>query len=227
MSILLFLLLSIFLVLQVDLVQTWLGRAATAYLSSELDTEISIERVSFRLVKSVVLKGVLIKDLHGDTLVHTSEINVSISKFSTKDHNITVSSLLLSNGTFNLNRYKGEIHDNLHFLTSYFASTDTTAGVPWNIKIKNVELENMHFRRFDENDTAKVHGVNFSDLDLSSIYGEFNNFHVVNDTIFTDISKLKFKEKSGFSLNELSGNAKVSATEIKIDHLVITSPFTN
>jgi uncharacterized membrane protein len=106
MSILLFLLLSIFLVLQVDVVQTWLGRAATAYLSSELDTEISIERVSFRLVKSVVLKGVLIKDLHGDTLVHTSEINVSISKFSTKDHNLTVSNLLLSTGTFNLNRYK-------------------------------------------------------------------------------------------------------------------------
>lgn len=171
------------LILQVDTVQTWLGKAATSYLASELDAEISIERLSFRLVKSVVLKGVLIKDLHGDTLVYAQEINVAVSKFSSKDRNITISNLLLSQGIFNLNRYKGEEHDNLNFLTSYFASSDTSASAPWNVQLKSLELDNMHFRRKNENDTFQVRGVNFENLDVSSIYGKFNDVHVINDSI--------------------------------------------
>lgn len=222
-----FLLLSVFCILQVDTVQTWLGRVATAYLSSELDAEISVERISFRLVKSVVLKGVLIKDQHNDTLVYSKEINVSISKFSTKSHHITVNNLLVSNGDFNLNRYKGEQHDNLFFLTNYFSSTDTTKGTPWNLVVKNVELENLHFRRLDENDTTTIHGVNFSNLDLNSIYGKFENFHTQNDSIFTDISNLKFNEKCGFSIHEFSGKAKISGTEIRVNDLIVRSPNTD
>ena len=226
MSILLFLLLSVFLILQVDTVQTWLGKAATSYLASELDAEISIERLSFRLVKSVVLKGVLIKDLHGDTLVYAQEINVAVSKFSSKDRNITISNLLLSQGIFNLNRYKGEEHDNLNFLTSYFASSDTSASAPWNVQLKSLELDNMHFRRKNENDTFQVRGVNFENLDVSSIYGKFNDVHVINDSIFADIKNLRFNEKSGFTINDFSGDAKLSDTEIRVEHLVIRSPYT-
>ena len=227
MSILLFLLATIFLILKVDAVQTWLGRAFTTYLSSELNAEISIDRVSFRLVKSIVLKGVLVKDLHGDTLIYASEINVAISKFSTKERQLSISNLLLSNGTFNLNRYKGEENDNLNFLIDYFSSTDTSSSAPWALNVKNLVFENMHFRRLNENDTDKVHGVNFSNLDLSSIYGDFNNFHIINDSIFADIDKLRFKEKCGFSINEFSGQAKVSNTEIRVKNLVIHSPNTN
>jgi hypothetical protein len=109
--------LSVILVLQVDAVQTWLGKAATSYLSSELKAEISIERLSFRLVKSVVLKGVLIKDQSGDTLVYAKEINVAISKFSSKDKEILRSAIFYyRKELFNLNRYKGEEHDNLFSL---------------------------------------------------------------------------------------------------------------
>jgi hypothetical protein len=84
----------------------------------------------------------------------------------------------------------------------------------------------MHFRRHNENDTFQVRGVNFENLDVSSIYGKFNDVHVINDSIFADIRKLRFNEKSGFIVNDFSGDAKLSDTEIRVEDLVIRSPFT-
>jgi hypothetical protein len=221
------LLVSVILVLQVDSVQTFLARRATSYLSSELKADISIKRLSFRLVKSVILQGVLIKDQHNDTLLYVDELNVSISSFSTQKHTMKIGRLTLNDATFNLNRYKGEEHDNLHFLTEYFASSDTTASTPWNIVVKGISLSNLHFRRLIEDDTTHINGVNFSNLDVSSIYGDFDNFHTSKDTIFTEIDRLRFREKSGLVINEFSGKAKVCGTQIAVDHLVIKSPYTD
>ena len=127
LGLLLILLVFVILTLQVDSVQTFLARRVAAYLSSELKTTIQIKGLSFRLVKSVVLKGVLIEDLKHDTLLYAEELNVGITSLSTKNRILKINTLKLVNATFNLNRYSGEQHDNLFFLTEYFSSSDTTS----------------------------------------------------------------------------------------------------
>ncbi|MBL0104290.1 MAG: translocation/assembly module TamB domain-containing protein [Bacteroidetes bacterium] len=227
LGILVFLVCLVFLVLQVDTVQTWLGRRVTSYLSSELNAKISVERVSIRLVKSVVLNGVYVEDQHGDTLVWLDELNASIGSISTNKHLLKISKLSLSKGQFNLTRYHGEEHDNIQFLSDYFASTDTTPSAPWDLRVTALVLEDMTFRRQVEDDTAKVFGVDFEHLDVSGINGKFSNFYTKNDSIFTVISGLRFKEASGFQVDEFSADAKVSTTEIRMNGLVIKSPNTN
>ncbi len=213
----------ILLVLRADRVQTFFARRVAAYLSSELNTEVSIQGLSFRLIKNVRLNGVLIKDLHNDTLVYAKEIDVNISAFSTQKHLLKISKLTFNTAVFNLNKYKGEEHDNLHFLTEYFSSNDTTSSAPWKVSVKNLSLINLRFKRLDENDTTKVHGVNFSDLALTGINGSFNNFHQENSNLFVNIDQLKFKDKSGFQLEELNTEAKISSQEIIAKNLLIRS----
>lgn len=227
LGLLLILLVFVILTLQVDSVQTFLARRVAAYLSSELKTTIQIKGLSFRLVKSVVLKGVLIEDLKHDTLLYAEELNVGITSLSTKNRILKINTLKLVNATFNLNRYSGEQHDNLFFLTEYFSSSDTTSPTsPWKVSLKNISLSNLHFTRWIEEDTAKVRGVNFSDLDVNSIFGSINNFQVVNESTYADFDRLRFNEKSGFSVNEFSGKSKLTSQQIKIDHFILNTPNT-
>ena len=61
-------------------VQSYFAEKATAYLSTELKTKISIEKVDIVLFKHVDLKNVFIQDLQGDTLVNLAHLLVDLDK---------------------------------------------------------------------------------------------------------------------------------------------------
>jgi hypothetical protein len=207
----------LFVSIQFESVQTFFAKRLTAYLSDELNTKVSIDRVSIRLIKSVVLKGLYIEDLHGDTLLYAGDLDVSIKDITTKKKFLEISKLTLSDAKFHLRHYSGDKHDNLYFLTDYFSSGDTTkSGTPWVVKLNDVALRNMQFMHNEDFDTTAGPGVNFSHLSVNDINGDFKNFHTKGDSIFVDISSLRFWEKSGFVINNFSANAMLSSGEISL-----------
>jgi hypothetical protein len=218
----------LFVVVQFDSVQTFFAKRLTAYLSTELNAKINIDKVSIRFVKSVVLKGLYIEDQHGDTLLYAADFDVDINDISTKKHFLELNTITLSSAKFHLHHYKGDEHDNLHFLTSYFASSDTsTKGAPWLVKVKNVKLQGMEFTHHEDKDTSEYRGVNFSHLDVTGINGDFRDLSSDHDTIFVNIASLQFKEKCGFDIQRFSAHAKVSSSEVVLNNLRIVSPNTN
>lgn len=198
-------------------------------MSTELQTKVTIERVSIHFVRSVVLEKLYIEDQHGDTLIYTDRFEVNISNLSTKNRMLNIDKVVLKNGDFNLNRYSKEEHDNLHFLTEYFSSEDTTttSNAPWKINLKSLELVNMHFSRRIEDDTALVYGVDFSNLNIRNINGSFSNYTMINDSIFIGIDHLSFSDQSGFKVFEIASQAKISNDEIRLKNLVIRTDHTN
>ena len=214
--------------IHLDSVQTFLAKRLTSYFSKELKTHVHINGVSIRFVKSIVLEGFYVEDQQGDTLVYTDELKIAIDDLSTKDHLLDIGKLTLSKGQFNLIHHKGEKHDNLHFITEYFSSTDTSSqGKSWTIKLKNVELKDVGFRNDVEDDSSEISGVNFSHLNVKNINGDFRNFSTLNDSIFVEIHSLAFNDQSGFRLDEFSADAKMSSKEIRLKKLTIKTPFTD
>jgi hypothetical protein len=219
----------LFLAVQTDGFQTWLANRLTAYLSAETNSKITVGRVSIRFFTSASLREVYVESPAKDTLFYFDEIGVRIDDISTKDKRLAIGKLTLTNGFFNLINQKGQEHDNLYFLTSYFSSgdtTDTTAS-PWKIKLKELELDNFRFVYHDYNEAPIPFGVDFSHIDVQNVYGDLHDIHFVNDSIFAAIDQLKFKEKSGFEMQELSAIAKVSGTEIRVLSLEATTPYSH
>jgi hypothetical protein len=95
------------------------------------------------------------------------------------------------------------------------------------IELDNLELANVHFRHDLESDTALAGLVDFSHLDVKEINGNFNDFRVRGDSVFVNIDKLRFTDKSGFRLTELSAEAKVAPDEMLMHKLAIVSPSTD
>ncbi len=227
-AVLLLLIGSSFVLLQVPSVQTWLAQRATAYLSDELKTKVTVGKVSIQFFKKVSLKNLYIEDLHHDTLFYADELLIDIKELSTSQHYLDLNKITLDHAKFFLTRHHGENSDNLKFLSDYFASGDTSAtSAKWTIKLRDVRFEDVTFRHDVEDDKPEPGGVDFAHLDVKNVYGDLNDISFVNDSIFVNVDKLRFKDKSGFQLDELSTDAKVASDELRLNKLIIRTPSTD
>ena len=212
--------------LQTSNVQTWLAKRAAAYLSEKLETKVEVGSLHIRFAKSILLKNLFIEDLHRDTLLYAEELFVTIKNFSYSGQNLEVKTIKLRDAKFYLTRYHGESYDNIHFLIDFFSvKEDTiTSTSKWNTSLETIRLENVRFRHVVEDDVAETKGVDFSHLDLIGINGDLKKISFVNDSIFVNIEKLEFKDKSNFQLNEFSANAKIAPDEMRLNRLIIRTP---
>ncbi len=193
-------------------IQSILVKQATNYLSKQLKTEVSIEKVDIAFFNSVLLKDIFVKDLQKDTLLHIQELEAELYNVFLDVEKIFLSKLILKNLTFNLKIDSLNI-SNLQFILDAFASDkkekDTVNQSNWKIICFDFELINTNFR-YQKHDTIQhTYGLNFNDLYLYNLNLDIQGLTFSKDSILFDIENFSFKEKSGFALNELSAYKNV------------------
>src|SRR5690606_35585100 len=104
--------------LQYRPVQTYFAKRAADYLSRELHTSVSLEGLYFKPFSSLVLRGLYVADLSGDTLLYADQLTASVNLWKIREHQITISKLALTGGSFFVHR-QGD-NSNLSFLIDYF-----------------------------------------------------------------------------------------------------------
>ncbi len=225
----LFSLLSIlFVAAQSESFQTWLGKKTTAYLSEELKSEISIQSISLEFFSKVHLRGVLVRDLHKDTLL-SGDILVNLRNFNWRHQKLTLKTIRLENLNAKLVKYKNEKDFNYQFLMDYFVSgkKDTVPSQSWDISFGEIELQQVSFLYRDENYLLPPGpNMNYDDLDIRDISGKITHLKFEGDTIYGNISNLSAREKCGFVLIRLNTKAKVSSRELLCEELRIQTPQT-
>ena len=93
------------------------------------------------------------------------------------------------------------------------------------IKFDEFALTNSNFRLTDHNsDTVFAKGMDFKHLNLSGINLMAKRGGVVEDTIFAFVKSLSAKEQSGFNLESMTADTRVSVHEITLDKLNIKTP---
>src|SRR5690606_19570109 len=121
--------------------------------------------------KSVVLDSLYIQDLEKDTLLFSPKFAVDISHFSLKNRKIALKLIQMDNGKLFLKKYKDQ-STNLTFILNYFSSGETTkkkVSKPYDVVLSKVVLNNIAFKYKDFNNTTKIKGINFDDIDLSGL----------------------------------------------------------
>ena len=174
------------------------------------------------------LKKLFIGDQRQDTLLYAGALTVNFNDISTSKNIFDVHRLELADGGFFLREYKGEEGSNLDFIIDYFSSADTTdtSTSKMKITVENLRLENVHFKYEVEEDTIDKYGMDYEHIDVHQIFGDINNIHFINDSIFGVIKNLSARERSGFILSDFDGDAKVSSDEMRIRNLHIKTPYT-
>lgn len=207
--------------------QTWLGKRASSYLSSELHSTVEVNAVNLEFFSKANLKGVTILDLHKDTILQ-GDLLVNIKNFDYENQKLLLEKITLKNVTSKLIRYKNDKDFNYQFLVDYFDSgpSDTTAKKQgWDVKFGEVYLENVNFMYRKEKYVEPVtRNINFDDIWIKHTYGKISNFKLDGDTVHARISNLRTIEQTGFTLSSLTTDAIVSENRLICKNIILKTP---
>lgn len=208
--------------LQYRPVQTYFAKRAAEYLSHELHTTVSLDGLHFKPFSSLVLQGLYVADLTGDTLLHADRLTASLNLWKLRDGRIIINELVLSDGSFFLNRQGNG--NNLSFILDYFRpETDRTvsnSGKRIVLDVGLVDLSNITFR-YRETESRLTDGINYRDIELRELSGHFVDIDFDNHIFKSTIDGLTFREKSGFHLREMRATAQIDSNYLELQDLYL------
>ncbi|KHJ38712.1 hypothetical protein PBAC_10500 [Pedobacter glucosidilyticus] len=216
--------------LQFKPVQTWAAKKAAVFLADELKTRVEIGSLYLKPFKSLVLEGLLVEDLEGDTLLLAPELEVDIDYFAPfSERRIDLDYAELTNAKFFLKSYKDST-TNLTFIINYFDSgvVDTTKKKrPFNFSLNNILIKNLDFRYINYlSEMVYKEGIDYNNIHLWNFSADINDLDTKNHLFKAQIHKLRFKEKTGFVLNNLTGALTIDTNSITVENMLLQTPST-
>ncbi len=223
-----FALIGLYFAIQSHSFQTYLAKRASDYLSNELNTKISIDKIKIDFFSNAKIEKLLVFDLYNDTLIFAN-LNVDIKELNYEAQRVRLKSINLENTTAKIINYKDEKDLNFDFIINYFdngkVTRKTKIDKKWDIDFGDVNLKNLSFVYKNLNDTQLVNqNMNFSNLCFTNINGKFSNIKLDADVTQMQIQNFSAKEQCGFELNNLTAITKVSSEELFLSNLYLKTP---
>jgi len=230
MYVLFFLLLLIavvYAVVNTSNVQTYLAKKVATYLSEQLKTEVTIEKVEIEFIKTAVLHGLLINDLHHDTLICASKAKLDYTGFFKKDNRIQFSKIELENGRLKLKQYANEKDLNIDFFVDFIDPPGTVVRpkgyIYQTIASQKLVLKNIDFSYRFESDTLKTEIFNSSDIHFKKIFADIDNFKVLRDTVSFFCNRLETTEKCGLRIDKLNSAVRISPAFVEFNNFKLST----
>lgn len=142
-----------FLVFQIPFVQNFAAQKLTKFLSKELNTTVSVEKVWLGIFHEINLESLYLEDLQGDTLLLAGELDVDHGGlYQLMFRELSIESLVLRNATINPKLENGK--ENFQFIVDYFSKEqkeqDYSYNQPFILDVQHILLENIDLYRKDE-----------------------------------------------------------------------------
>lgn len=208
-------------------VQTKLVDYFTRILEERTGTTITIGRVEFRPIESLILSDVFVKDCRQDTLMFCERLVMRVDSVSFVKRKFTITEATFENAVFNLwieRKQDGSesltnVEELINSLSASVKDTVPSTSLGWKVNLTRVSLFNSRFR-YIENDYEPVdYGINWTDVDCRELNVMISGIKFSKSGRYeATVSGLSFKEKSGFEVTNMRG--KMVATD---DKLLVTN----
>lgn len=145
---------ALYFILQLPFVQNWLVHKTTRFLSESLETRVELQRVDIEFFDNIVLDGLYVEDLNGDTLLYAQKFSAGLSGnfFSVLWNRLEFSEISLSHARVYLIKKADQRRGNLNAL---LAKLDEIFGsgkpkqkkkpAPFYLRIQNLNLHDVIF----------------------------------------------------------------------------------
>jgi hypothetical protein len=204
----------LFLVVRIPAVQSQIVKKIAAYISNEIKSTVSVDKVNFSFFNKVKLSGVLIKDLHNDTLLYAQEITAGIRQINSRNSSFKLGKVVVikpvvgiitdSAGLMNLRWYLEMIQkpkDSLSLKSSY-------------IHINQIDISDARFSLINRAASPSKTPLDLNNIKIAGINAIVENLEVKNDSTSFDIYNLGFRESSGFTVRKMSTNFLICQQKI-------------
>lgn len=194
-------------------VQTKIAKVATSYVNKDFKTDINIEKIDLSALGQIKLKGVLINDHKGDTLIYANQLKASALSYQNfLKSKLQFNQLFLNDFKLKMKTYANEKEDNLTIFINKF-DTKTESSSDFLFQVSQMIVENGSFYIIDENSKSTTF--------FTEIEGKLTNFEVNNSDVSTEISSLKLLENNRINITEFSSrfsytNRAISLSETSL-----------
>ena len=232
------------LAIQIPQVQTYIAEKAVSKVADKLDGDITFEKVHFKPFTTFVLKNVTIIDRNPyvdpsdsafvkvDTFFRAEYV---IAKFSleglTRHEGIHLDRAFIDNAQMNLviesKPVEGKREKSPNNLSRIFGlkkPEKPKVNEKEIFQIKKVEIKDMGFAMKNHTTGRDGHpegGINWDDLDIRGIDLKANGLKFKGGIMSGEVTSLSFHEKSGYTVEKMSGSAKVGRGRTIVEDLHI------
>lgn len=201
-----FLLLLLFILIQVPAVQDFALKKTVSFLQNKINTRVEIKKLSIDLPKLIVLEGVYIEDQKRDTLLYGEVLKVDISLIRLFSNQVQINKIDLQGITAKIQRTLPDSVFNFDYILRAFITTpdknippDTISGMNFSVHKINLDQINISFK-----DAITTNDIRFEFDHFETSFGEF------------DLDKMKFSIP-GIKLSGLNATIVQSIPALKQD----------
>ncbi|MBF4494385.1 translocation/assembly module TamB [Flavobacterium sp. MR2016-29] len=231
------LLLLLIILIQVPSIQNFAKDKAITYLHDKIKTKVSLNHISIKFPKDVVLEGFYFEDQNKDTLLAGKRLVVDVDLFKLVSSELEINSVSLENVKANISRNKDGVF-NFDYIIKAFESKEPKVedpdSKPFKISVVKVNLDNVKFNfkdDFAKND-IKVNvthfDTRFKEFDLDKMNFDIPNINlnglklVLDQDVVEKIAEVSVKtvdtisKRKDFSLK--LGKISLSKIDIAYDN---------
>ncbi|MDQ8013714.1 MAG: translocation/assembly module TamB, partial [Flavobacterium nitrogenifigens] len=147
------LLLLLIILIQVPSVQNFVKDKAITYLEGKIKTKVSLDYISIKFPKDVVLEGFYFEDQKKDTLLAGKRLEVDVDLFKLVSSELEINSISLENVKANISRNKEGVF-NFDYIIKAFESKEPKVedpnAKPFKISVVKINLDQVKFNFKDD-----------------------------------------------------------------------------
>lgn len=185
-----------------------------------MNANVEIGKIYFKPFSELNLYDFNLSDSKGNPILSAKKLNADLILTDYFQNKIVIERLNIEKAYVDFQVYKDS--SNIKFLIDYFApkkKKDQTPKKKMELKLYEVNLVDNHVKIINHTQKHHSRGVDFSDIELTHLTGNFSKIEQDSTTLKAIIKKLSFQEKSGFKVKELSSHAVVTDKFMEFDNL--------
>ena len=158
------------------------------------------------------------------SIIDLGALNVKPNKIDLNNRVVDLQNIYLSNTVASIKLGRKEEARIVVKEVKQEAKSQVEAG--WRITASTINLENNNLQFDNDNSPGTGYGIDYAHMKGDSLTLEVNDLLLSKDSIAGKIRKGKFREQSGFVLNELQADVLYANTQTYIKDLVLKTPGT-
>ena len=205
-------------------VQTQLAQYIAAQFQDNIGIELEIKAVEIDFLRNFHIEGILVRDLHRDTLISIRVLDAQLQNWNLKKNEFKIGDFELFYPFVKMGKYDSDSLLNYEEILAKLPK-DTANSRPLQIALDGIKINNGSYVFFDGEESFKNNVLgefNPSYLRYDDIESQIELGHVNYDgTLDFEIESFSALDRTGYKIDEISGPLKIDGPNLSISKLKI------
>lgn len=212
-------------VVNVPMVQAFIGHQVAEAIASKLGTKASVGRVDVGLFNRVIIDDVSLLDQRDVPFFQATRLSVKIGLLSALQGDIDITSAQVFGMKARLYRANADAPLNIQYVLDSLASKDTTSHKPLDLQVNSLVIRHGAVR-YDQLDAPQKATLDMRHLAISDLSSHIMLNALRDDSLNLRVKKIAFNERSGLQLKSLSFKVVAGLREAHVEDFDLRLPHT-